>query len=423
MAETIDLLTEIQKAGILTDRALAELREQAAKNDFPTDLQGLAQRLISEKILTPFMAKRLIAGRGRELVVSRYVILDRLGKGSMGEVFKAQHILMGRLVALKRIASDITSKDKAVARFQREMRLVGRLDHPNVVRAYDADARGQLLYLVMEYVKGKSLQDILKTDGPLPIELAIRYAIQAARGLHHAHEQGVVHRDVKPSNLFVTEDGETIKILDLGLGALMEDDPNSTFQTADNIAVGTIDYMSPEQAMGKDVDGRSDQFNLGVTMYYLLTAKFPFPGNNPMERLSRRITGRPAPILEHRPEIPTELVAILDKMMATKAHDRFPSCGAVADALERLLTKDKATGAASSDHQTKPPTGSNADPGFAPGQAKVRTVRPNYPGWFDWLAALVEKSPAGGFVVVLFILALVAALGAISVLAFHQFSG
>src|SRR5205814_6117198 len=139
----------------------------------------------------------------------------------------------------------------------------------------------------------------------------IEYASQAALGLAHAHEQGMVHRDIKPSNMLLTADRK-IKILDLGLGTLMEADTNATFATADGIAVGTVDYMSPEQALGREVDGRSDLYSLGCSMYHLMTGKLPFPGDSPIERMGKRISGRPVPILEVRPDVPAGLVRVLD---------------------------------------------------------------------------------------------------------------
>ena len=177
------------------------------------------------------------------------------------------------------------------------MRLVGRLDHPNVVRAFDADQANGILYIVMEYVSGQSLGQRLK-KGPLPAVEAVTYAAQAALGLAHAHEQGVVHRDVKPSNLLLTENRQ-VKVLDLGLGVLMETDDESNFATADGVAVGTVDYMSPEQACGRPVDGRSDLFSLGCALYHLITGRQAFPGDSPIERLGHR--DQQSPHADHRP--------------------------------------------------------------------------------------------------------------------------
>ena len=203
------------------------------------------------------------------------------------------------------------------------MKLVGRLDHPHVVRAFDADRMNKVLYIVMEYVPGQSLGERLKKGPIAPAEM-IDYAAQAALGLAHAHEQGMVHRDIKPSNMLLTADRK-IKILDLGLGTLMEADNNATFATADGIAVGTVDYMSPEQALGREVDGRSDLYSLGCAMYHLMTGKLAFPGESPIDRLGKRISSKPVPITEHIPELPAPAVRVIEKLMAAKPQDRYSS--------------------------------------------------------------------------------------------------
>ena len=252
---------------------------------YPLDPIELAERLVEEEILTVYQAKRFLSNKPHGLLVSRYIILDRIGSGSMGRVYKAHHQMMDRVVALKIIAPEIASNQKVVARFQREMKLVGRLDHPNVVRAFDADQINKVLYIVMEYVPGQSLGERLK-KGPIPPAEMFDYAAQAAMGLAHAHDQGMVHRDIKPSNILLTADRK-VKILDLGLGVLMEADNNATFATADGIAVGTVDYMSPEQALGREVDGRSDLFSLGCAMYPPDDRQARFPW-----RLSDRSAGK-----------------------------------------------------------------------------------------------------------------------------------
>src|SRR3954468_16328242 len=301
-----DLIPVIRSSGILSDRQLAEIKSKVVRGEYPLDPIALAERLVDDEVITVYQARRFLNNKPHGLQVGRYVILDRIGSGSMGRVYKAHHQMMDRVVALKIIAPEIASNEKVVARFQREMKLVGRLDHPHVVRAFDADRFNRTLFIVMEYVPGYSLGDRLK-KGPIPAVEMIDYAAQAALGLAHAHEQGMVHRDIKPSNMLLTREGR-IKILDLGLGVLMEADSSATFATADGIAVGTVDYMSPEQACGRDVDGRSDLFSLGCAMYHLMTGKLPFPGNTPIERLGMRLGGRPVPITDHLPDLPSGLV-------------------------------------------------------------------------------------------------------------------
>ena len=289
----------------------------------------------------------------------------------MGRVYKAHHVMMDRVVALKIISPEIASNERVVARFQREMKLVGRLDHPNVVRAFDADQIQRVLYIVMEYVPGHSLGERLK-KGPIPPLEMIDYAAQAALGLAHAHEQGIVHRDIKPSNILLSGEGR-IKILDLGLGVLMEADTSATFATADGIAVGTVDYMSPEQACGREVDGRSDVYGLGCAMYHLMTGKLPFPGTSPIERLGKRISGRHVPITEHLPDLPSNFVRVLDKMMAHKPHERFASAAELADALQSLIRPRARSSAAAPPRRP----GRSAGPSRRP--AKVAADRPAAP--------------------------------------------
>src|SRR5205085_7890124 len=229
------------------------------------------------------------------------VILDRLGKGGMGRVYKARHKLMGRLVAIKFIAAEFLARKHALARFLREMRLVSRLDHHSIIRALDAGKLGGTPFIVMEYVRGVTLDRLLERRGPLPPGDLARYAEQVAFGLAHIHERGIIHRDIKPSNLILSADAQ-VKILDLGLGALLGiDESEGSFATGAGFAVGTIEYMSPEQAEGRPLDGASDLFSLGCTMYHLLTGQVPFPGDSKIERLARRLRDSPRPISTLRP--------------------------------------------------------------------------------------------------------------------------
>ncbi|HWE35427.1 MAG TPA: serine/threonine-protein kinase [Isosphaeraceae bacterium] len=390
-----DLLPVIKRSGVLTERQFADVRAKVLRGDYPYDPQALAEQLVHDRVLTDYQARRFLSNKSHGLTVGRYVILDRIGSGSMGRVYKAHHLLMGRVVALKIIAPEIASNAKVVARFQREMRVVGKLDHPNVVRAFDADQIGNVLYIVMEYVSGKSLGHLLRSDGPLSPADVANFAAQAARGLAHAHEQGIVHRDIKPSNLLLNRDRQ-VKVLDLGLAALMEGDASVTFATADGIAVGTVDYMSPEQASGKDVDGRSDQYSLGCAMYHLLTGRVPFPGDSPIERLGLRISGRPVPVLEARADVPAPLVRVLDRLMAHRPADRFSTAADAADALQALFRKPAPPSPAiKPTHPTPTPRPA------APPPPQVVTVRPEYPAWFVPVASLAERSPAAILSVVL----------------------
>ena len=408
----LDLLSVIRTSGVLGERRLAEIKSKIVLGDYPMDTVDLAQRLVKDQVITSFQAKRFLSNKPQGLTVGRYVILDRIGSGSMGRVYKAHHAMMDRVVALKIIAPEIASNDRVVARFQREMKMVGRLDHPNVVRAFDADQLNKILYIVMEYVPGRSLSERLK-KGPIPPAEMIDYAAQAALGLAHAHEQGIVHRDIKPSNILTTEDRK-VKILDLGLGVLMEADTAATFATADGIAVGTVDYMSPEQACGRDVDGRSDLYGLGCSVYHLMTAKLPFPGATPIERLGKRISGRHVPITDHLPDLPPQYVKVIDKLMAHKPHERYATAAEAAEALQNLIRPK--TRPSPKPQAQAPPADQIPKPDAMP--APPRTVEPtptpavpvtiiktpSFPSWFAPLARVAEHKPALALLIVIVIL-------------------
>ncbi len=385
----LDLLPVIRSSGVLTDRQLQEIRAKVIQGDYPFDTVDLAERLVKEGILTTYQARKFLNNKPHGLIVGRYIILDRIGSGSMGRVYKARHPMMDRVVALKIISPEIASNERVVARFQREMKLVGRLDHPNVVRAFDADQFQRVLYIVMEYVAGMSLGERLK-KGPIPPMEMVEYAAQAAMGLAHAHEQGIVHRDIKPSNILLGRDGR-VKILDLGLGVLMEADPSSSFATADGIAVGTVDYMSPEQACGRDVDGRSDVFGLGCAMYHMMTGRLPFPGSSPIERLGKRLSGRHVPITEHLPDLPPNLVRLIDRMMAHKPNERFASAAEAAKALEEIVRPQPAP---ASPNVPAPKSATIVTgPVTTPPTPEIIHVEPEYPAWFAPLARLAEQRP------------------------------
>jgi serine/threonine protein kinase len=417
-AMPLDLLPVIRSSGVVNERQLAEIKTKVLQGDYPLDSAALAERLVRDNILTPFQAKRLLSNRPGGLIVGRYIVLDRIGSGSMGRVYRAHHVMMDRVVALKIIAPEIAQNERVVARFQREMKLVGRLDHPNVVRAFDADQINRILYIVMEYVNGMSLGERLKKKGPIPPAEMVDFAAQAALGLAHAHEQGIVHRDIKPSNILLSDD-RRIKILDLGLGVLMQADSAATFATADGIAVGTVDYMSPEQACGREVDGRSDLYGLGCSMYHLMSGRLPFPGSSPIERLGKRIGGRHTPITEYLPDVPASFVRVLDKMLAHKPHERYATAAEAAEALQSLIRP-----------KPKAPTPAqqlaaqiNIAPSPAPAEAKpyadsktpptpsLNKVPPNYPRWFAPAAGFVERKPRRALALFIITLAVTFAAG------------
>jgi len=333
-----DFLSTLERSGILSETGLREVRDYLVQDSQPRDVSALAGRLVEQGRLTEFQAHRLLVGQAKSLVFGRYVLLDTLGIGAMGRVFKARHQLLDRLVAVKVVLPVCATSKHSVSRFFLEMKIVGVLDHPNVVRAFDADQFEDSPYIVMEYLEGEDLEKVLRRRGMLPPQEVIDCMMQAAWGLAHAHEKGVVHRDIKPTNLFLDNTG-VVKVLDLGLGAFVgvSNEGVSAQDTDEGFVVGTCDYMSPEQLDGQAVDARTDQFSLGCAMYRLLTGRFAFPGMTKMDRMVKRIQERHVPITDVRKDLPVPLVAVIDRLLSPRPEDRFSSAAEVAEELEMLL--------------------------------------------------------------------------------------
>ncbi|HVS36336.1 MAG TPA: protein kinase [Gemmataceae bacterium] len=272
----------------------------------------------------------------------RYRVLGLLGQGGMGAVYKAEHRHMGRVVALKVINPGLVGSEAAVQRFRQEVQTAARLTHPNIVTAYDADHAGGLHFLVMEFLDGESLDEYLRRKNVLPVAEACDYARQAALGLQHAHELGMVHRDVKPHNLMRTPDGR-VKILDFGLARLARAaeapaDPAAPAPSAQLTAVGavmgTADYMAPEQAGdARSADIRADIYSLGCTLYQLLAGRVPFPGGSALDKLLLHAAETPADLTRLRPDIPAGLAAVVRKMTAKDPASRYQTPAEVAAAL------------------------------------------------------------------------------------------
>jgi serine/threonine protein kinase/Leucine-rich repeat (LRR) protein len=273
----------------------------------------------------------------------RYRVLGLVGQGGMGAVYRAEHRRMERTVALKVINPGLMRHPTAVQRFEQEARAAARLDHANIVRAYDADQAGGLHFLVMEYVEGTGLADVVGERGSLPIAEACDHARQAALGLQHAHERGMVHRDIKPHNLMLLPDG-LVKVLDFGLarlprsadGPLAEIGPKGTL-TGAGAVMGTADYIAPEQAADpRSADIRADIYSLGCTLFHLLTGRPPFPEGTVTEKLAQHVRGAFPSLTDLRPEVPPGLAGVVARMMATDPQQRYATPGEVAQALGRF---------------------------------------------------------------------------------------
>jgi tRNA A-37 threonylcarbamoyl transferase component Bud32 len=301
------------------------------------DAQALAAELIRRDWLTPYQGNQILYGRRDLLIVGPNRLQQRIGEGAMGEVFKAWNSRLERVVAVKMIHTEHLDKDRAMERFRREIRTSARLDHPNIALVRDADEAGNRPYLVMDFIDGENLARRVKVQGPLPVGQAVEFARQAALGLEHAHERGVVHRDVKPGNLFVTRgpDGAyLIKILDFGLARFDSESSSLQRLTQTGNVIGTVDYVAPEQTLDAHVaDIRADIYSLGCTLFYLLTAKPPFAGSSVIEKVKARREGEPPSVRALRPEAPAALDAVLRKMMAREPEARYQTPLEAAEAL------------------------------------------------------------------------------------------
>lgn len=277
-----------------------------------------------------------------------YRIIEKIGEGGMGAVYRALHTRLNKTVALKVLSTSRIQDEAAISRFQREMSIVGRLQHPNIVQAHDAGEENGQHFLVMEYVNGTDLSDVVRQCGPLPIAAACEVISQAAIGLQYAHEHGLVHRDIKPSNLMLAQSSETkssfgppvvVKILDLGLARLQSDEKEHVPElTMDGQVMGTLDYMAPEQGGNSHtVDIRADIYSLGATLYKLLTGTVPFQGKSQrslIEKLTALAIETPPSVCELRPDVPEALAAIIARMLAKRPDDRFATPAEVASALQ-----------------------------------------------------------------------------------------
>jgi len=317
-------------SGVISADDLKNVWASLDSADRPKDGPAFARLLVERQKLTEFQAQELLAGLKTPLVYGDYVLTGKIGAGGMGQVYKAQHRRMKRTVALKVMSSAAMKDEAAVKRFQREVHAAAKLEHPNIVTAYDSGEAGNVKYLVMQFVDGGDLSDLVKTHGPLEVERAVDYVVQTARGLAFAHGEGVIHRDIKPANLLLDKKG-VVKILDMGLARIESGDDGLT---ATEQVMGTVDYMSPEQASNtKAADARSDIYSLGCTLWYLLTGKKAYDGDSMVMRLMAHRDAPLPSLVKTRDDVPWPLEQAFHKMIAKRAADRFQSMDEVVAAL------------------------------------------------------------------------------------------
>lgn len=339
-----EFLQCLRFSGLLEEPRLLGFLRQLDTEAVTSEPRHVAAALVRANLLTAYQAKFLLLGRYRGFLIGgRYKILRLLGQGGMGTVYLAQHLVMNRLVALKVIGKKWLDRPETVTRFRQEIQAAARLCHPHIVMAFDAEQVDNLHYLAMEYIEGIDLSRLLQTRGPLSVMEVCEYVRQAALGLQHAHEQGMVHRDIKPQNLMLTSKEHPqpgiIKILDFGLARFAKG-VETPGVTNPGTMLGTPDFMAPEQARRfHTTDIRADIYSLGCTLYYLLTGQVPFPAGGIMTKCLQHAYDNPSSLGQQRVDVSPGLILVFQRMTAKNPCDRYQTPGEVAWALEPFAFK------------------------------------------------------------------------------------
>ena len=349
---------------------------------------------------------------GHEILDGQFRILQRIGAGGMGSVYRAEEPAMGREVAIKILHDRLKGRQDLVSRFRREARAMSQLSHPNTVRVF---RYGELddgsLYIVMELLEGRNLNQTVRRMGPLSMEKAIPILVSVCQALHEAHEMGIVHRDLKPENIFICNQAglkDYPKVLDFGLAKVTEAQmqPGSLILTQEGMVFGTPEFMSPEQARGQTLDARSDIYSLACILYEALTGKLPFEAQTPMEYVGKHVTAEPIPISERVPDrtFPPELWRVIKKALAKHKDDRYQSAIAFADELSALVAPEQSgipPEIASSPVVPSSLSGAPLDPVPSQGVDYSAHDRPHHPTMGTLLGVAVACMVLGGLAAVL----------------------
>jgi eukaryotic-like serine/threonine-protein kinase len=341
-SELDEFVLKIERCGLLFPEQLRPLVERLAQSVEPLTPEAFAKRLQAEQLLTSYQARQLLTNPTPLIFLNeKYKILEQIGEGGMGRVYLCEHMFLEKLVAVKLLTQGSDPIPGAVERFMREGSAAAALDHPNIARVFDSDYSADGPFLVMEYVDGINLHQLAAIQGPLEIPRAAQYISQAAKGLQHAHERGLIHRDVKPGNLMVDRSG-VVKLLDLGLVRFFDRQRNKNITVkfdANNI-LGTAEFIAPEQAMNSSqVDIRADIYALGCTFYFLLLARFPFSEGSASDKLRMHVQDEFEPVEKLRPEVPRGLITVLSKMVRKDPDERYTTPAEVVEALAPWTTR------------------------------------------------------------------------------------
>lgn len=357
-ANVAEYCTLIVRSKLIPESQTHELRQRWVKEaGNKDDVEAFRLFLVRQKAITEYQSAILARGRADGFVIGGYTILDRLGKGASAGVYRARHN-SGQVVALKVLPASRAKNTQILSRFQREGRLLTQLNHPNVVRAFQVSSFGGVHFIIMEHLDGETVEEVLARRKKLPPAEAVRIVYQALLGLQHLHSKKMIHRDLKPANLMVTPGpptsgpdstlGSTIKILDIGIGReLFTDDDPTTREialTAEGAVLGTPDYLAPEQARdARSADIRADIYSLGCVLFQLISGRIPFTEKSAMAQMVKHATEQPPPLNRIVPGTPLVLQSVVERMMAKRPEERYPTPAEAAAALHRFLPEEAAT--------------------------------------------------------------------------------
>lgn len=334
-------ITMVAKSNLIDEktqeRFLGKVREKCG-GDLPTSVKKLAAAYKRAGLLTDWHIEKIFAGKYRGFFLGKYKLLGHIGTGGMSSVYLAEHTGLNDKRAIKVLPKKRVNDASYLARFKLEAQAIASLNHPNIVRAHDIDNDGDTHFIVMEYVDGLDLQMLVRRDGPLDFSTAADLISQAACGLQHAHDRGVIHRDVKPANLLIDQNGR-VRLLDMGLALMVSEADHSLTVAHNENVLGTADYLAPEQAINSHtVDHRVDIYGLGCTLYFLLTGRPPFSEGTLAQRIIKHQNEMPRPIRELRPDCPGELEGMCVKMLQKDPQYRYQTAGEVSQLFARFAT-------------------------------------------------------------------------------------